>query len=98
MQCKRIQRRRMLRDRGVPTNLLVLRNQAERCGCQRRHVQSLANVASRIRRVAIVMMERCARNEVQQRKATYDRQRAACALVAEHDSNRSNRLHTPLYA
>jgi hypothetical protein len=92
MESKGIQWGGMLRDGSVPTNLLRLGDQAQRSSCQRRHVQRLANVTSRIRRVAVVMVERCARNEVQQRQAAQDRQGAAQAVVAEDGSDRVHTL------
>ena len=73
----------VLRERGVPGDLLRPGDQLEGCGRQRGHVQRLANVASRVG-VAGVMVERRARDEVQQRQATQYRQRAARTFVPEN--------------
>ncbi len=83
MERKGIRWSRVLRERGVPSDLLRLRNQVEGCGRQRRHVQRLANVASRVG-VAGVMVERRARDEVQQRQATQYSQRAPRTFVPEN--------------
>ena len=82
----------MLGDRGVPAYLLRLGNQAKGGGCQCRHVQRLANVASRIGRIAIVMVEGRAGDKVQQGQATQDCQRPAHASVLESSPHR---VHTP---
>ncbi len=69
MEGKRIRWSSVFRGRSVPRDLKRLGNQVEGCGRQRRHVQRLANVASRVLPVG-VMVEGRAGNEVQQRQAT----------------------------
>jgi hypothetical protein len=93
MQSEGIQWGGVLRGRGVPADLLRLRNQAERRGRQGGHVQHLANMASRIRRIAVVMVESRACDKVQQRQTTQDCQRPAHASVLESSPDR---VHTPL--
>ena len=82
----------MLRNGGVPADLLRLGNQTQGSGGQRRHVQRLANMASRIRRIAAVMVQRRARDKVQQRQAAQDGQGASQSVAAK---NGSYRVHTP---
>lgn len=74
MQCERFLWRGLKWESRVRRNLLRFGNKIQRSGGQRRHVQRLANMASGIRAV-IVVMQRRARREVQQRHAAQDRQR-----------------------
>lgn len=69
MESKGIRWGSVLRERGVPCNLLRLGDQIERGSSQRGHVQRLANVAGRLVPVGVAV-ERRASGEVQQRHAT----------------------------
>jgi hypothetical protein len=53
----------------MPVNLVRLWNQVQRRSCQRGHVQRLADVASRLRPARVVVEDRAARGEIQQRHA-----------------------------
>ena len=81
MEGKGIRWSGVLRERGVPCDLLRLGNHPKRCGRQGRHVQRLTNVASRLR--TAVVMESRAGGEVQQRQAAQYGQRASRSLVPE---------------
>jgi hypothetical protein len=92
---KRIRWSCVLRERGVPGDLLRSGEQVEGRCRQRGHVQRLANVASGVLpvRAARVVVERRAGDEIQQRQATQYGQRAALALVPE---NGPQQVHTPI--
>jgi hypothetical protein len=75
----------------MPRHLLGFRNQVQTRGGQGGHVQRLANVASRLRPIRMVVEKRAARGKVEQRHATQNRQRAPRTPVPE---NRSLRVHT----
>ena len=83
MEGKGIRWSGVLRERGVPCDVLRLGNQAERCSRKGRHVQRLANMASCLFRTAGVVMESRAGGEVQQRQAAQYGQRASRSLVPE---------------
>ena len=83
MEGKGIRWSGVLRERGVPCDLLRLGNHPKRCGRQGRHVQRLTNVASRLWTVGVVM-EGCAGGEVQQRQAAQYGQRAPRTFVPEN--------------
>ena len=82
MEGKGIRWSGVLRERGVPCDVLRLGNQAERCSRNGRHVQRLANMASCLWTVGVVM-EGCAGGEVQQRQAAQYGERASRSLVPE---------------
>jgi hypothetical protein len=73
MKSKGIRRAGVLRERGVPSNLLRTRKQVECRGRQGGHVQRLADVASRIvgpTSMPIGVLVQCrAGNEIQQGQA-----------------------------
>jgi hypothetical protein len=75
----------------MPCDLLRLRNQVQTCSRQGGHVQRLANVASRLRPIRVVVEKRAARGKVEQRHATQDRQRAPRTPMPE---DRPLRVHT----
>jgi hypothetical protein len=81
----------VFRERRVPRHLLDFGNQVQAGGCQRGHMQRLANVASRLRPIRMVVEKRAARGKVQQRHATQNRQ---CAPRSPMPENRSLRVHT----
>ena len=81
MEGKGIRWSGVLRERGVPCDLLRLGNHPKRCGRQGGHVQRLTNVASRLR--TAVVMESHAGGEVQQRQAAQYGERASRTLVPE---------------
>ena len=66
---KRIQRRNAIWRCGMPRNFLRFGNEVERRRGQRRHMQRLANVASGIRSAGVMMQNRAASREIQQREA-----------------------------
>jgi hypothetical protein len=76
MQRKGIERRNIVRECSVPGNLPRFRDQSESRGRQRRHVQRLANVACSVRAASVLMDERAASREIQQRHAAQYGQRA----------------------
>ena len=69
MESKGIGWGRRFRKGGVPPDLLRFGNQFDRRGSQRGHVQRLADVAGGLRPAGVVMQERAARGEIQQRYA-----------------------------
>jgi hypothetical protein len=75
----------------MPSNLLRFGNQIQACSGQGRHVQRLADVASRLRPIRVVVEERAACGKVQQRRAAQDGQRAPRIPVPE---DRPVRVHT----
>ena len=76
---------------GVPGNLLSVRNQVQAGSCEGGHVQRLANVASRLRPIGMVVEKRPACGQVEERHATQNCQRAPRILTSE---NSSLRVHT----
>ena len=90
MQGKRIARRYVTRQRRIPGDDLRRADEIKVCGHQRRHVQRLANVAGRVGPVRIRMLveERPARREIEQRSASQHRQRAVCGRPSENGSPR----------
>ncbi len=74
---KRISWRRVLRQRGIPGDDLRRADEVEPGSCQRGQVQRLANVASRIGPVRVLVEERTARGKKEQRGTGQHRQRAA---------------------
>jgi hypothetical protein len=91
MERKGIQLGDMPGQHRVPGNLLSVRNQVQAGGCQGGHVQRLANVASRLRPIRMVVEKRAARGKVEQRHATQNCQRAPRTPVPE---DRYPRVHT----
>ncbi len=82
----------MLRKRRMPGNLLRFRDQVQARGGQRGHVQRLANVASGLRTIRVVVEKCAASGKVQQRNAAHNRQRPPCATTPE---DKSLQVHTP---
>jgi hypothetical protein len=74
---KRISWRRVLWQRGVPGDDLRCADEVQPGSRQRVQVQRLANVASRIGPVGMLVEERAARRKKEQRGACENRQRAA---------------------
>jgi hypothetical protein len=91
MQRNGIRWDRVFWEGRMPCDLLRLRNQVEAGSGQGGHVQRLANVASRLRPIRMVVEKRAARGKVEQRHATQNRQRAPRTSVPE---NRPLRVHT----
>jgi hypothetical protein len=81
----------------MPVNLLRLWNHVQRRSCQRGHVQRLADVASRLRPARVVVQDRAARGEIQQRHAAQQRQRAPTALPPETEPMRVHTLMPSVY-
>jgi hypothetical protein len=77
MQSAKILWRGVIRKSDMPRNFPRLRNEVQRSRGQRRHVQRLADVASRIRPAGVMMQNGAASREIQQRYATQYRQRAS---------------------
>ena len=77
MQGKGIARSRMVRERRVPGDRLRFGNQVEWRSRQRRQMQRLANVASRVRTIRMLVQQSAARREKQQRGACKQRQHTA---------------------
>ena len=75
----------------MPRDLLRFGNQVQARSGQGGHVQRLANVASCLRPVGMVMEKRAACGQVEQRHATQKRQRAPSIPTSE---NRFLRVHT----
>ena len=69
VQSKGIARSRMVRERRVPGDRLRFGNQVERRSRQRRQMQRLANVASCIWSIRMLVQQSAARCEKQQRGA-----------------------------
>ncbi len=80
MQGKRIARSRVRRQRKIPSNEFGDVNEVERGRSQRRHVQRLADVASRPGTTGVVMEDCPARGKVEHRRARQQRQRPARKL------------------
>ena len=76
MQGKRITRRRVQRERGIPGNNLRRADKIERRRRQRRHVQRLANMAGGVGTLRVLVKEAAACGEIQKRGAGQYRQRA----------------------
>jgi len=60
----------------MPGDLSGLGYKSQRRSRQRRHVQRLTNMAGSLRPAGVLMDEGAASGEIQQRQATYHRQRA----------------------
>jgi hypothetical protein len=91
MQSKRIGGRGVRRGRNMPHNLPRFRNKIKRGSRQRRHVQRLADVASRIGGSRRVMVQHgAARGKKQQGRTAQQGQRSS----AEYGPMRSH--HFPL--
>lgn len=82
----------VLRRRRVPRNLLCFRNQIQGRSRQGRHVQRLADMAGRIGSACMVMEDRSARGEIEQRYAAQYGQRVPRTPLPE---NSPLRVHTP---
>ena len=76
MKSKRIRRGRPLRQGLPPGHLLRRRNNFRRRHYQRRHVQRLANMTSGLRTARVMVQERAAAGEVEQRQASENCQRS----------------------
>jgi hypothetical protein len=91
MQRNGIRWDRVFWEGRMPCDLLRLRNQVEAGSGQGGHVQRLANVASRLRPICMVVEKRTARGKIEQRYATQNCQRAPLILTSE---DRLLRVHT----
>ena len=69
VQRKRIARRSVLRERKISGDQFGCRDEIESCRGQHGHMQRLADVASRIRAIRMLVEEAAARREVQQNGA-----------------------------
>lgn len=67
MKRKCVQRSRVDRNDGVPSDLARLRNQIQACGCQRRYMQRLANVANSFGTAGVLVDKGPAGSEIQKR-------------------------------
>ena len=76
MQRERIERRNIIRQRSVPSDLPRFGDQIQGRGRQRRHVQRLANVAGSLRTTGVLVRIRAAGGEVQQHDAAQDGERS----------------------
>jgi len=90
MQGKGIACSRVVRERRVPGNRLRFRNQVEWRGRQRRQMQRLANVASRIRTICMLVQQSATRREKQQRGACKQRQRPANGYTSSFGPHHSH--------
>jgi hypothetical protein len=77
MQGKGIACSRVVRERRVPDDRLRFRDQVERRSRQRRQMQRLANVASRVRTIRMLVQQSATRREKKQSGACKQRQPAA---------------------
>ena len=84
MQGEGIAWRRVLRQRGIPGDDLRRAGEIKPGGCQRWHVQCLADVAGGIRPIRMLVEERAARRKKEQSSAGKHRQRAACYASSEN--------------
>ena len=84
MQGKRVTRGRTLRQRRIPGDDLRCAGEIKPGGCQRWHVQCLADVAGGIRPIRMLVEERAARRKKEQSSAGKHRQRAACYASSEN--------------
>lgn len=95
MQRKRIARSCVLRERKMPGDELRRADQVKRGRRQRRHVQRLANMASRVRTLGMFVQEAAARREIQKRGASQQRHSSAHSCPSRHDSHQVH--HTAIY-
>ena len=84
----------MLRERRISCDQLRSDNQVKRSGSQHGHVQRLANVASRLRPMGMLVEQASACCEIQQHGASQHRQRPARVPRSE---NGLTRLHESPY-
>ena len=77
MQRKGIAWRCVLRQRRIPGHDLRRADKVKPGGRQRRHVQRLADMAGVLRPIRMLVEERSARGEIEQRGASHQRQRVA---------------------
>ena len=80
----------MLRQRRKPRDHLRRADEIQPGSRQRRHVQRLADMAGRIGPIRMLVEERTARGKIDQRRTSYQRQRAAHLASPE---NRSPQIH-----
>jgi hypothetical protein len=88
MQRKRITWRGVPRQRTIPANDLGRAAEVQPGRSQRRHMQRLADMASRIRPTGMLVKERAACREIEQRKASQQRKRASYNRSLEFGSLR----------
>src|SRR6266478_4468777 len=86
MQGKRIARSRVRRERKIPSNEFGYVDEVERGRSQRRHVQRLADVASRPGTTGVVVEDCPARGKVEHRRARQQCQRATRKLPPKNVS------------
>ena len=86
MQGKRIARRRMLRERRIAGDELGRADKIQVRRGQCRHMQRLANVASGIGTIRVMVQERAARSEIQYRRKGQQRQSAVHGGPSENGS------------
>jgi hypothetical protein len=84
MQSKGIAWRYVLRQRRIPGDDLKRADETKPRGCERRHVQRLADMARGIRAICVLMEKRRASGEIEQHRAAKHRQRAADRRSAEN--------------
>ncbi len=80
----------MVRQRRKPGDNLKRVGKIQPGSRQRRHVQRLADMAGRIGPIRMLVEERTARGKIDQRRTSYQRQRAAHLASPE---NRSPQIH-----
>ena len=83
MEGKRIQGCRGLRKASLPSDLLLVREQLQRCGRQGRHVQGMADRAEGVRPAAVLVQQCTAAAEIQKQQAAQQRQDAAARFWLE---------------
>ena len=96
MKHKGIARSRVVRERRIPGNGLRFGNQVERRGRQCWQMQRLANVASRVRTIRMLVQQSAARREKQKSGACKQRQRAASGYTPSFGPHHSHDLHFTL--
>jgi len=84
MQRKRIARRSMLRERRISCDQLGDNDEVECRRGQHRHVQRLADVASGLRTIGVLVKQAPARREIQQHGASQHGHRPAHACPSEN--------------
>ena len=90
MQSKGIFRSYVPQNRCIPGDWPRCRDQIQRGRRQRRHVQRLANMASRLRPTLMMVQERAARSKEEQHRAAKHRQRAVRNRSPRYGSLRSH--------
>jgi hypothetical protein len=90
MQGKGIACSRVVRERRVPGDWLRFRDQVEWRSRQRRQMQRLANVASRIRTICMLVQQSATRREKKQRGACKQRQRPANGYTSSFGPHHSH--------